>query len=204
MEDPGRGAPAAIATERLILRPWRVADRAPFAALNADPEAMAFLPGPLTRAESDAMVKRVEAHFAAHGFGFWAVERPGAAPFIGMVGLAVPAFQAHFTPCVEIGWRLARAYWGQGYATEAAAAALAFAFERLQLAEVVAFTVPANARSQAVMARLGMTRDPADDFDHPDFPPDDPLRRHVLYRLPAEDWADAASRIPACRRPVPC
>ena len=173
----------SLVTERLVLRPWRPADRAPFAALNADPAVMEHFPAPLTREESDAMIARAEAHLDQHGFGPWAVEVRGGAPVIGFVGLVVPRFTAHFTPCVEIGWRLARAHWGHGYATEAARAALAFGFGTVGLAEIVSFTVPANVRSIAVMERLGMTRDPAGDFEHPNLPEGHPLRRHVLYRI---------------------
>ena len=145
---------------------------------------MEHLPGLLSRDESDAMVGRIRAHFAEHGFGVWAVEvkAPHAAPFIGFVGLWRPTWTAPFTPCVELGWRMARAYWGKGYATEAAQAALRFGFEQLGLNELVALTVPGNLRSRAVMERLGMLRDPADDFDHPQIPEGSRLRRHVLYR----------------------
>lgn len=176
-------AAAILRTERLILRPWRDEDLPAFAALNADPAVMEHLLKPLTRDESDALAAHVVAHFDRHGFGRWAVEAPGDAPFVGFVGLAVPTYEAHFTPAVEIAWRLARAFWGRGYAIEAARAAAAFAFDQAGLDEIVALTVPANARSQAVMRRLGMTRDPADDFDHPLVPEGHRLRRHVLYRL---------------------
>lgn len=172
-----------LTTERLILRPWRQSDLAPFAAMNADPRVMEFFPAPLTRAESDAMVARAQAHFDAHGFGLWAAEERDGAPFIGFVGLARPRFEAHFTPCVEIGWRLAVEHWGKGYATEGGSAALRFGFEAAGLDEIVSFTSVGNARSRAVMARLGMVRDPEDDFDHPALPEGHKLRRHVLYRL---------------------
>lgn len=171
-----------LTTERLILRPWREADLEPFAALNADPRVMEFMAGPLDRAGSDALVAHAQAHFDAQGFGLWALEVPGGAPFIGFVGLMRPRFEAHFTPCVEVGWRLAFAHWGKGYATEGGRAALAFGFETAGLDEIVSFTAAGNARSRAVMARLGMTRDPREDFDHPSLPADHPLRRHVLYR----------------------
>ncbi|HKE94785.1 MAG TPA: GNAT family N-acetyltransferase [Povalibacter sp.] len=174
--------PLQITTQRLLLRRWTTADREPFAALNADPRVMEYLFDPLPRAESDAAADRIERHFAERGFGFWAVEIPGVVAFAGMVGLAVPRFEAHFTPCVEIGWRLAAEYWGRGYATEAASAALQSGFDHLALREIVAFTVPANTRSRAVMERLGMSRDAADDFDHPFIAAGHPLRRHVLYR----------------------
>ena len=170
-------------TSRLVLRPWRPEDRAPFAALNADPEVMRHFPAVLTRAESDAAADRFEEQLARQGFGIWAVEIPGVTPFAGSVGLWRPSFDAPFTPCVEIGWRLARAWWGHGYATEAARAVAAFAFKTLQLPEIVSFTVPANAASRRVMEKLGMTRDPAEDFDHPNLPVGHALRRHVLYRL---------------------
>jgi RimJ/RimL family protein N-acetyltransferase len=172
-----------LRTERLILRRWTDADRSALAEMNADPEVMKHLyPGALSRAETDAMVDRIQEHFAARGFGFWALEVPGIVPFAGFVGLAVPRFTAPFTPCVEVGWRIARAQWGQGYATEAARTALAFGFDELGLDEIVAFTVPANTRSRRVMEKLGMTRDPHDDFEHPFLPEGHPLRAHVLYR----------------------
>ncbi len=171
-----------LRTARLHLRAWTAADLVPFAHLNGDPRVMEHFPAPLGRAESDALAARIAAHFAAHGFGLWAVAVPGVADFIGFVGLAVPSFTAHFTPCVEIGWRLSAAHWGAGYATEAAAAALDFGFGSLALDEIVSFTVPANQRSRRVMERLGMQRTADDDFDHPLLPPGHPLRRHVLYR----------------------
>jgi RimJ/RimL family protein N-acetyltransferase len=171
-----------IETERLRLRTWRDEDVAPFAALNGDQTAMRFMPSVMTADETRAMVERIRAHFDAHGFGLWAVEVPGVAPFIGFVGLQRPTFEAHFTPCVEIGWRLLPAYWGKGYATEAAAAALRFGFEDLNLDQIVSLTVLANKPSWSVMERIGMTRDPADDFDHPRLAKGHPLRRHILYR----------------------
>lgn len=172
----------AIRTPRLALRPWRDEDLAPFAAMNADPRVMEFFPRPLDRAESDAAVARIRDHFARHGFGLWAVEVPGVANFIGFVGLAIPRFEAPFTPCVEIGWRLAREHWGRGYATEAARTVLEYGFRDLALQEIVSFTATANLRSRAVMERIGMTRSSEDDFDHPALPEGHPLRRHVLYR----------------------
>ncbi len=172
-----------IVTPRLRLRTWRASDLEPFAAMNDDPAVMEHLPGTLTVEETRALMGRIEEHFTRHGFGLWAVEVPGVADFIGYIGLSVPAFEAAFTPCVEIGWRLARSHWGQGYATEAARAAPEYGLGTLGLKEIVSFTVPANVRSQAVMQRLGMTRDPAEDFDHPRFPVGHPLCRHVLYRV---------------------
>lgn len=180
--------PVSLRTERLILRGWRPADIEPFAALNADPGVMEHFPSTLTRAESEALVANIRAHFDQRGFGLWVVEVPGVVDFAGFVGLNVPPFEAPFTPCVEIGWRLARSAWGRGYATEGAAAALDFAFADLGLDEVVSFTVTANERSRRVMERLGMHRSPADDFDHPRLPAGHPLRRHVLYRVTAAEW----------------
>jgi RimJ/RimL family protein N-acetyltransferase len=175
--------PQEVRTERLLLRRWRDADRAPFAAMNADPHVMEHFPAVFSREESDARVERICAHFDRHGYGLWAVEIAEVAPFAGFIGLSVPSFEAHFTPCVEIGWRLAAEYWGRGYATEGARAALAFGFAELGLSEIVSFTVPANTRSRRVMERLGMTYDPGDDFDHPGVADGHPLKRHVLYRL---------------------
>ena len=172
-------------TERMILRPWRESDREPFALMNADPVVMEFFPDCLSRAESDQGLDRVEAHFREHGFGLFAVELRSEQTFIGFTGLSIPRFEAHFTPCVEIGWRLAKAHWGQGLATEAARAAIKYGFETMGLDEIVSFTVPANVRSRNVMEKLGMKHDPADDFDHPAIPEGHPLRRHVLYRLRA-------------------
>ena len=175
-------SPLIIETARLRLRPWRDADLEPFAALNANPRVMEFFPSLLSREQSDAVATRIRNHFVQHGFGLWAVEVPELAPFIGFVGLAVPSFEAHFTPCVEIGWRLACEHWGRGYATESAAAALEFGFSELGLDEIVSFTTRTNQRSMRVMERIGMTRRPEDDFDHPALAEDHPLRRHVLYR----------------------
>ena len=178
-------------TARLMLRQWRAADGAAFAALNADPEVMRFLGPPLTRAQSAALAEREAARIDARGFGLFALERRADGAFLGFTGLAEPAFAAHFTPCVEIGWRLARAYWGQGYAAEAARACLELGLGELALPQLVAFTVPANLRSRALMERLGMRRDPAGDFGHPRLPPGHPLHLHVLYRLSRGDWQQA-------------
>jgi ribosomal-protein-alanine N-acetyltransferase len=171
-----------LRTARLTLRPWRTADLPANAALNADPAVRRWFPGTLTRAESNANAARLQAHIDRHGFGFWAVEATGEAPFIGFVGLQHVNFAAPFTPAIETGWRLAREHWGKGYATEAALAALAHGFGVLGLPEIVAFAVAGNAASRRVMQRIGMTHDPADDFDHPALAEGDPLRRHVLYR----------------------
>jgi RimJ/RimL family protein N-acetyltransferase len=171
------------ATSRLILRHWLLADREPFAAINADVRVMEFMPSRLTREESDRFADRIEAHFETHKFGLCAVELRQDNSFIGFIGFSIPSFEAHFTPCVEIGWRLAAEYWGQGLASEGARAMARYAFETLQRDELVTFTVPANVRSRRVMEKLGMAHSPSDDFDHPNLPAGHPLRRHVLYRL---------------------
>jgi RimJ/RimL family protein N-acetyltransferase len=168
-----------------MLRAWQAADREAFAAMNADPRVMEFFPALLTREQSDARVERIESHWRKHDFGLWAVEVPGIAPFIGFVGLSVTPFEAAFTPCVEVGWRLAAEFWGRGYATEGARAAVQFGFERLGLVEIVSFTAVANLRSRRVMEKLGMTHDSSEDFDHPLLPAHHPLQRHVLFRLQA-------------------
>jgi RimJ/RimL family protein N-acetyltransferase len=177
-----------IETERLLLRMWRPGDLGPFARINADPRVMEHFPSTLSHSESAELMARTEQHFREHGFGKFAVELRVERRFIGYVGLSVPNFHAHFTPCVEIGWRLAADYWGLGLATEGARAVLRHAFEDLALQEIVSFTVQANVRSTRVMEKLGMSHDSADDFDHPSLPAGHPLRRHVLYRLRRADW----------------
>ncbi|HEY4162453.1 MAG TPA: GNAT family N-acetyltransferase [Dongiaceae bacterium] len=178
----------SLTTERLILRPWRPEDLEPFAALNADERVTITLGGSLTRAQSDTLVERIVLGFATQGFGQWAVEIPGEAPFIGFIGLSVPSFDAPFMPAVEIGWRLAFDHWGKGYATEGARAALEFGFTTAGLDEIVSFTAASNMRSRAVMERLGMHRDPRDDFSHVRLGKDHPLFQHVLFRLKRREW----------------
>ncbi len=173
---------AAIQTERLLLRRWRPEDLAPFAAMNADPRVMEFFPAALDAGQSAAMVEGVERGFRERGFGLWAAELKATSEFIGFIGLSVPGDPLPFAPCVEIGWRLAHAHWGRGYATEGARAALAYGFGPLGLDEIVSFTAQANARSRGVMTKIGMTRDPKDDFLHPRLPESHPLAPHVLYR----------------------
>ncbi len=180
-----------IGTERLILRKWRESDRETFAQMNADPMVMEHFPALLSRAESDALVDFAEAHLEQHGFGPWAAELRETGEFIGYVGLVIPRFEAAFTPCVEIGWRLAREHWRKGLATEGACALVRHGFEVQGLVELVSFAVPANVRSLRVMQKLGMTRDPREDFDHPSIPVGHSQRRHVLYRLKREDWMAA-------------
>jgi RimJ/RimL family protein N-acetyltransferase len=156
--------------------------------LNSDPRVMEFMPSCLSRAESDLLVDRVEDHFQEHGFGLNAVELRRERLFIGFLGLAIPAFEAHFTPCVEIGWRLSPDFWGRGIATEGAKAVVRQAFESQGLESLASFTVPANARSIRVMEKIGMTHNPSDDFEHPSLPEGHRLRRHVLYRLRRSEW----------------
>ena len=177
-----------LTTARLLLRRWREADRLPFQRLNTDPRVMEFMPGLLSAEASDAMILRIEQHFDRHGFGLFAAELLEDRRFLGFIGLSTPAFEAPFMPAVEIGWRLAAESWGCGLATEGAQAVLRYAFQTLELPRVVSFTVPHNLRSRRVMEKLGMTHDPADDFDHPRFAPGHPLRRHVLYRLDRAAW----------------
>ena len=172
-----------ITTPRLRLRLWKPEDLAPFAAMNADPRVMEFYPDVLTRAESDAVAARIDEGFARHGFGLWALEIPGVAEFAGFVGLSVPRFEAAFTPCVEVGWRLGAEHWGRGYASEAAKAVLVHGFGTLGLSEIVSFTATQNLRSQAVMQRIGMERRPELDFEHPVLSVGHRLRPHVFYRL---------------------
>jgi len=179
-----------LRTERLILRRWRAADRELFAMMNADPKVMEYFPAVLSRAESNTLVDWVERHFAERGFGPSAAELKDSGEFIGFIGLSVPRFEAAFTPCVEIGWRLAAEYWGRGLATEGARAVVEHAFSELALKEIVSFTTVGNSRSRHVMEKLRMTHDAADDFDHPSLPAGHALRRHVLYRLRRDSASD--------------
>lgn len=167
---------------RLILRNWRTADLKPFAKLNADPAVMEFFPKALSEEESNAMAARIKDRIDREGWGLWAIERKDTGEFIGFTGLSVPVADLPFMPCVEIGWRLAREHWGNGFATEAARAVLRFAFDELRLAEVVSFTAATNLRSQTVMKRIGMSNTGLD-FDHPNVPPGSSLRHHVLFKV---------------------
>jgi RimJ/RimL family protein N-acetyltransferase len=181
--------PIEFDTQRLVLRQWRATDRAPFAALNADPLVMTYFPAPLTREESDAMADRCERLIAERGWGAWAAEIKATGQFIGCVGLHIPRNDLPLSPCVEILWRLARAHWRLGLATEAARGALHIGFDVLQLPEILAFTVPSNSRSRAVMERLGMQMDAAT-FEHPGLPEGHALRTHCSYRLSRRSWLD--------------
>ena len=179
-----------IKTERLILRPWKAEDFEPFAKMNADPRVMEYYLSTLTKEESDARAKVFSDEINELGFGFWAVSLPQVADFIGMIGLrAVPAGFSHFSPAIEIGWRLAFEFWDQGYATEGALGALRFGFDRLQFNEIVAFTAALNTRSQKVMKKIGMHHDKKDDFNHPGLGEGHPLRPHVLYRLSRHEFS---------------
>jgi RimJ/RimL family protein N-acetyltransferase len=183
-----------LRTDRLRLRRWRQEDRAPFASLNSDPVVMEFFPAALSQSESDEYVGRIQDHFERYGFGLWAVEVSATAEFAGYVGLWPTNFDAHFTPAVEVGWRLARRFWGSGFAPEGARAAVRDGFDRLGLAEIVSFTAESNMNSRRVMEKLRMTHDPGEDFDHPTVPESSPLRRHVLYRLSSEAFRASSAR----------
>lgn len=176
-----------IETARLRLRQWCVADKEPFAALNADPTVMGFFPALLTRSESDAIVDRCESLIAERGWGLWAVETRTGREFVGLVGLHRTAPELPFLPCIEISWRLAADHWGKGYATEAARGAIRVGFTRLHVHDLVAFTAVSNLRSRAVMERIGM-RNTGETFEHPNVPMGSVLRTHCLYRLTREQW----------------
>jgi 3-dehydroquinate dehydratase/shikimate dehydrogenase len=177
-----------IITKRLILRPWQEEDFEVFAQMNSDPRVMEYFPSVLSRQESDDLANRLSAKLQAQGWGLWAVSVPDISPFIGFIGLSEPTFTAHFTPAVEVGWRLAYDFWGKGYATEGALEALKFGFEILNLNQIVSFTAAQNLRSIEVMKRIGLHHDPIDDFDHLKLPEGHKLRHHVLYRLNRKDW----------------
>jgi RimJ/RimL family protein N-acetyltransferase len=185
-------APTELRTERLLLRRWRAADRDPFAAINGDPAVMEHFPATLSRTESDVLIARMEDCLETNGYGLWAVELPGVEPLVGFVGLTPVDIDVAFAPAVEIGWRLARGWWGQGIATEAAGAVVAFAFQQLRLPGLVSYTAAVNTRSRRVMERLGMTRDPVEDFPHPAVEEGHRLSPHVLYRLDGGGWEPGA------------
>lgn len=187
-----------IRTERLLMRRWRDEDREAFAAMNADPAVMEHMQGLMTRERSDAFIDRIEATWDAHGWGLWAIEVPGVAPFVGYAGLW-PADYVTGEPMVEVGWRMIREHWGNGYVTEAAREALRFGFEEVGLDEIVSFTVPQNERSWRVMERIGLDRDPSGDFDHPnvDATAYPQLVRHIFYRLGRAEWAARQQQDPS-------
>lgn len=175
-------------TERLLLRSWKESDLKPFANMNADPKVREYFPNLLTPEESNESVTIYQQDIEKNGFGFWAIELLETEEFIGFCGISAVKFESHFTPCIEIGWRLAAAYWGYGYATEAAHEAVRYGFEELLLDEIIAFTAVCNQRSRRVMEKLGMERNEDDDFDHPRIVHECPVRRQVLYRLPYDKW----------------
>jgi RimJ/RimL family protein N-acetyltransferase len=191
-----------LTTERLLLRIWADSDREPLSEMNADPQVMEFFPALLTRSESDSLVDSFVAEQADRGFCPWAAHLRESSQFIGFVGLHVLPDYLPAAPGVEVGWRLARRFWGNGYATEAATASVGFGFASLGLNEIVSMTSVVNIRSRHVMERLGMTHDPSDDFEHPRIPRGDILRPHVLYRLVrGASRFDSSLRFPAAR---PC
>jgi RimJ/RimL family protein N-acetyltransferase len=178
----------SLSTPRLLLRRWRPGDIEVFAAMNADPEVMRHFPSLLTPLETEAVARRIDDFHENNGYGLWAAELLSSRQFIGFIGMIAPRFQAHFTPCVEIGWRLRKEHWGNGYAPEGAREVLRDGFERVGLAQIVSMTTTTNKPSMRVMEKIGMTRNPADDFDHPLITPGHAFCRHVLYRLTAEQW----------------
>ena len=184
-----------VVTRRLLMRGWRAGDRAPYAALNADPEVMRHFPSTLTPEQSGEMIDRMIANWHERGFGLWAVERNDTGELIGFVGLAAPTWEAAFTPCVEVGWRLGKQHWGHGFAPEAATAALEWGFANVDLPndEIVSFTTELNVKSRRVMEKIGMQYDPSADFDHP-LLPGWFERRHVLYRIDRRRFAEHVAR----------
>lgn len=178
----------AVKTDRLLLRGWQEEDRDPLARLNSNPQVMEFLLNPLSYEESAARLEVYNQHIQEHGWGLWAVSAPSVSDFIGWIGLWPVGFNAHFTPAIEVGWRLLPEFWGQGYATEGARASLQYGFRVLKLNEIVSITVPANVRSRHVMRKIGMQHDPKDDFDYPKIPEEHPLKKHILCRLKRNEW----------------
>jgi RimJ/RimL family protein N-acetyltransferase len=188
--------PIDLRTPRLALRRWRETDRAPFAALNQDPRVMEHFPAPIPRDRSDASIDAWTEDFALQGWSNWAVERRDTGEFIGVVGLTMPRWEVPCAPCVEVGWRLRREAWGQGFATEGAGACLRVGFEQVGLGEIFSFTAVVNRPSIAVMERIGL-RNLQADFEHPAMPEGHALRRHVLYRVTREEWAARRGRASA-------
>lgn len=185
---------AVIQTERLILRQWCDQDIDPYRKLNADPKVMEFFPNTWSQEASDISLKSARNHIEKYGWGKWAVSLLKTGEFIGRIGLEDVDFQASFSPNIELGYRIAYKYWGNGYAVEGAKAALEHGFRQLNLEEIVAFTPMQNMRSQIVMQRIGMHHSPKDDFDHPKLPKEHRLSKHVLYRLNKMDWEKQVSK----------
>lgn len=177
-----------LTTDRLILRTWQASDFEPMCEINQDPTAMEFFPSTQDRKQTSQLIEKIEQHYQQYGYTLYAVELKDSGGFIGFVGLLTPQFEAHFTPNTEIGWRLSAKHWGKGYAPEAAKAVLDFAFNQLNLPEVVSFTSKLNLRSIRVMEKIGLHHDANDDFDHPNLDANDPLAHHVLYRLKYSEY----------------
>lgn len=177
-----------LETDRLTLRPFQATDVGPMALVDQDPQVCQYLPAIGTRASTEAGVQRIIRHYEEYGFSLYAVELKSNREFIGFLGLITPSFQAHFTPAIEIGWRLASKHWNKGYATEGAKAVLHYGFMELNLDKIVSFTVVNNQASRRVMEKIGLHHDPQDDFDHPRLPADSPLQRHVLYKLSKTEY----------------
>jgi len=177
-----------LKTKRLLLRQWKSEDFKPFARISADPDVMKFYPNTLNESESNAMVEKIQNLIAEKGWGFWAIENLADNNFMGFVGLHIPHYELPVSPCIEIGWRLAKQYWGKGFATEAGMASLDFAFEQLNVDEVYSFASTTNKKSQAVMTRLNMI-DTKSNFNHPMIPDGNPLKEHVLYVIDKHKWA---------------
>lgn len=184
-----------LTTQRLLIREWKESDVLPFAAMNADRQVMEYFPGILSWSETKDLLARIATHIKQHQFGLWAVELKNSGEFIGFIGLNIPQFSTHFTPCIEIGWRLAQSYWGKGLATEGAEAVLAYGFNQLKLAEIVSFTAKTNLRSRRVMEKLGFSYTESDDFNHPKLALSSSLSQHVLYRLSATQFANFALKV---------
>jgi ribosomal-protein-alanine N-acetyltransferase len=185
--------PESLQTERLILRRWRDSDLEPFAKMNSDPVVMEHFPSMLTREQTEQFIARLINDFAHNDFGLWATELKSTGEFIGFIGISRPTFDAHFMPCVEIGWRLAKEFWGKGYAPEGAREILRDSFMRVGLNELVSMTATSNLKSRRVMEKIGMTRNPQDDFDHPRVPEGHILRPHVLYRMSRQEYLSKLS-----------
>jgi RimJ/RimL family protein N-acetyltransferase len=177
-----------LTTERLVLRPWTQSDLEPMAAMNADSRVMEYFPGIKSRAESEKEMESLQEHIEKYGWGFWAASLRETGQWIGLIGLKHVSIAAHFTPAIEVGWRLSQPFWGKGFATEGARASLQYGFEVLKVPEIVSYAPTQNIPSRRVMERIGMRHDPKDDFDHPRLPEGHPLRRHVLYRLKRAEW----------------
>lgn len=178
-----------ISTSRLLLRLWKEGDIDAYYQINQNPDVLEFLPGALTRTEVKNFMARQNQQFVERGFALWAAELKETSDLIGFIGLNYFDYPVHFSPAVEIGWRLSSSFWGKGYATEGARKVIEFGFHQCHLQEIVAFTVPKNIRSQRVMEKIGMVQDMNGDFFHPKLPRKHRLAKHVLYRITSENAA---------------